>query len=1004
MASSALADDFPQPYDSQAAQGGPTSPAEALAGLRLPEGFRATVFAAEPDVRQPIAMTFDAKGRLWVAENYTYAESKIKFDKNLRDRILIFEDSNHDGRFDKRKVFWDGGIRLSSVEVGFGGVWATCSPYLLFLPDRDGDDVPDGEPVVVLDGWDDVVIHHCLVNGLQWGPDGWLYGRQGIQGTSHVGRPGTPDKDRVAVNGAIWRYHPTRDIFEVVCQGTTNPWGLDWDKHGQAFFINTVIGHLWHVVPGAHYQRMYGQDPGAANFYDLIPQTADHYHWDTREVWSDIRTLGVTATTDRSGGGHAHAGLMIYQGDNWPDDYRGDVFALNLHGHRMNRDHLERRSATYTATHRPDPIAWSDPWFRGITLLSGPDGGVFVADWSDIGECHEADGVYRSSGRIYKIVHGTPKAPEFTDLSALDDVELVKLQRHSNVWYARQSRRILQERAAAGRDLTQAREALRAIFEEADDVPLRLKALWCLYGIGAVEEPWLIGRLDDSSEYVRAWIVRLLVDSGTPSARAITAMEQRAAREESGLVLTFLASSLQRLPVARRWGIASAIAKHGAFAKDPVLPLMVWYGIEPAVIAAPERAAALANAPVFGSLPRFVARRLAQERDRPELVSPIVRRLAEDENDHVRLEWLSGLADVFRETRRAGAPAGWDEAARELAASDDASIRVLVRELSAVFGNAAAIEELQALAADTNGDVTTRQEALKTLARLRPDGLEALLRRLLAEPALAAEAVRALATYDDPATSRIILNSYPELSRDAREAALAGLAARQSSAEMLVKAVQAGRITRQDVPVFVVRQLRNWKEAPIRTLVEEIWGRERPVSIETRARIGQLRQALDNGRLTRADATRGRAIFEKTCAQCHKLFGEGGAVGPELTGAQRGDLGYLLENILDPNASLALDYRMSIFALSDGRVINGLVAEKGERTVTIQTPTERLVIPRDEITEERKSDSSLMPTGLLDSLDERQVADLFRYLQSPSQVPPSPESPNIKHGNGPPHR
>lgn len=997
MVSCASAGDFPTPYDSQDARGGPTAPGKALAGLKLPEGFHASLFAAEPDIRQPIAMTFDSRGRLWVAENYTYAESKIKFDTSLRDRILIFEDVDHDGRFDKRTVFWDRGLRLSSIEVGFGGVWATAPPNLLFLPDRDGDGVPDGEPIVLLDGWDDGAIHHCLVNGLRWGPDGWLYGRQGIQGTSHVGRPGTPDHERVAVSASIWRYHPTRKVFEVVCQGTTNPWGMDWDEHGQAFFINTVIGHLWHVVPGAHYQRMYGQDPGAANLYGLVPQTADHHHWDTREEWNVTAGKGLSGTTDRAGGGHAHAGLMIYQGDNWPADYRGDLFTLNLHGRRVNRDHLARRGATYTASHRPDPVSWSDPWFRGIELITGPDGGVFVADWSDTGECHEADGVHRSSGRIYKIVHGVPETPKIADVAVLSDAELVRLQRHPNVWYARQARRILQERAAAGRDLSEARAALMATFDGSEDVPLRLRALWCLYGIGALKEPWLIGRLDDPSEHIRSWAVRLLVDAGPPSDQGIDSLERRAAREESGLVLTFLASALQRLPADRRWTIAGAVARHPEFAGDPVLPLMVWYGIEPAVVADPGRAAALAGGPVFGPLPRCIARRLAQEGGRPELVAPVLRLLAEAGDAGLRRELLSGLADVFREVRRAKAPPGWASAARALAESDDARTRALVRELSAVFGDAAALEELRALAADTTADLSARREAIRTLARLRPPGLDALLRRLLTERDLAADAIRSLATYDDAGTSRMIVGLYGTLPAEARGAALAALASRQSSAEALLKAIQASRIPREDVPAFVVRQLRDWDDEPIPALVEAIWGRARPVSAEARQRIERLRATLTDKRLAGADASRGRAFFNKTCAQCHKLFGEGGAAGPELTGAQRGDLGYLLENILDPNATLAPAYRMSVFHLVDGRIINGLVAERGERTVTIQTPTERLVVPRDEIENERQSDSSLMPVGLLDNLDERQVADLIRYLQSPGQI----QTPDRAPGSGP---
>jgi putative membrane-bound dehydrogenase-like protein len=980
------ADDFPVPHDTQDPRGGPTPPGDALAGLKLPEGFRATLFAAEPDVRQPIAMAFDARGRLWVAENYTYAENRIGFDTRLRDRILILEDTDHDGRFDRRTVFWDRGMRLSSVEVGFGGVWAMCPPHLLHIPDRDGDDAPDGEPVVALDGWADGGIHHCLANGLRWGPDGWLYGRQGIQGTSRVGRPGTPGSRRVPLSGGIWRYHPTREVFDVVCQGTTNPWGLDWDEHGQAFFINTVIGHLWHVIPGAHYQRMYGQDPGASNLYGLIPQTADHTHWDTGEAWNAISAGRLTDGTDRAGGGHAHAGLLIYQGDDWPPEYRGDILALNLHGRRINRDRPARRGATYVATHRPDVISWSDPWFRGIDLISGPDGGVHVADWSDIGECHESDGVHRTSGRIYRITHGEPRAPEVRDVAALGDRELVDLQRHPNVWYARQARRVLQERAAGGGDMPEAREALREMFAASDGVSLRLRALWCLHAIGAAGEPWLIDRLDDPEEHVRTWAVLLLVDSGTPSDGAIAALERLSVREESGLVLTFLASAMQRLPVERRWNLAREIAGRGAFASDPVLPLMLWYGIEPAVITDPERAAALAGGSAHGILRRSIARRLAQEKDRPEVAGPVIRLLGGAEDAGLHRDILAGLADVHGDVRRADAPAGWEEASRALRERGDAPARALVRRLSAVFGDAGALEELRALAADESMDLADRRDAIRTLARIRPAGMDDLLRRLLAEPDLAAEAIRALAARDDAGTSRMLLDLYATLSPDAREAVLAALAARQSSATALVEAIRAGRILRLDVPAHVVRQLRYWDDDPIPAIVEELWGRTRPVREEARARIAALRSSLD-GLLPAADASRGRALFEKGCVQCHKLFGEGGASGPELTGSQRGDLGYLLENLIDPNATLAPAYRMSVLQLADGRAIHGLILERTEDALAIQTPTERISVPGDEIESETLSGTSLMPEGLLDALDEREIADLIRYLQAPAQVP-----------------
>ncbi|MCS5628268.1 MAG: cytochrome C, partial [Planctomycetes bacterium] len=343
---------------------------QALAKMKVPDGFRASLFAADPQVFQPIAGTFDARGRLWVAENNTYAERKANFDLRYRDRIVILEDVDGDGRCDRRKVFWEKGHCLTSIELGFGGVWALCAPKLYFIPDADGDDVPDGEAQVVLDGWNDKEVRHNFVNGLKWGPDGWLYGRHGIQGTSLVGVPGTSSDRREKLNCSIWRYHPVTRKFEVVCRGTTNSWGSDWDDYGELVFINTVIGHLWHVVPGAHFKRMYGED-FRPHLYELLDQTADHVHWAQGEPWHSAKK-SLSNGTSEAGGGHAHTGMMIYLGSNWPAEYRNDVFTVNFHGRRINRDHLERHGATYRGVHRKDMVESGDSWFRGVELLQGP--------------------------------------------------------------------------------------------------------------------------------------------------------------------------------------------------------------------------------------------------------------------------------------------------------------------------------------------------------------------------------------------------------------------------------------------------------------------------------------------------------------------------------------------------------------------------------------------------------------------------------------------------------
>ena len=605
--------DPPKPFNTQELTTPLLKPTAALAAISVPKGFHVQLAAAEPMVQQPIDMAWDARGRLWVAECYTYAERETNFEKKLKDRIIILEDTNHDGVFDKRKIFWDGASQLTSIEIGFGGVWAACAPEILFIPDRDGDDVPDGKPVPVLDGFENDKVRHNIVNGLKWGPDGWLYGRHGILAESKVGTPGTPKAKRAPINCGIWRYHPTRKKFEVVCHGTTNSWGHDWDEHGQLFFINTVIGHLWHVIPGARYQRMYGEHYDK-HLYELIQQTADHVHWDIgKEKWHDLKKTGMTTGTDKAGGGHAHTGMMIYLGDNWPVKYRGRLFTLNFHGLRMNQDTLHRKGAGYVGKHAPDFMRTKDKWFRGIELSYGPGGAVYVLDWSDIGECHDNDGIHRTSGRIYKITHGKTR-PYNLNLAKLSSPKLAKLQSSRNEWLVRQLRQLLQARAATGRkDIAEAREFLLNTYKLTTSTPTALRAMWALHVTGGLKEKWLLEQTHDPREHIRTWAIKLLNDSGAPSPAALKRFVNMAKTDTAGLVQLELASTLQRLPHADRWPLATALVSHKKFANDPVLPLMVWYGLNPAI---PKNRAETLKLIAKCKIPKvrqFIARRLAGE-------------------------------------------------------------------------------------------------------------------------------------------------------------------------------------------------------------------------------------------------------------------------------------------------------------------------------------------------------------------------------------------------------
>jgi hypothetical protein len=411
-----------------------------------------------------------------------------------------------------------------------------------------------------------------MFNALKWGPDGWLWGCNGIMSNSRVGKPGMPDASRVAINCGVWRYHPTRAVFEAVAHGTTNPWGLDFDDLGEAFITNCVIPHLFHVVPGAHFQRMYGEDL-APHRYALMETCADHIHW-AGGMWTDSRD--GKGKHGAAGGGHAHVGAMIYLGDNWPDSYRNGLYTCNIHGKRVNHDRLERQGSGYVAHHEPDFLMANDTWFRGLEMKYGPDGGVYLTDWYDTGECHEndADNAHRENGRIYKIVHGKPASVQ-VDLSKLDDEALARMQLHANEWYVRTARRLLQERAAAGHDLTLAHATLRQILARNTDVARQLRAVWALHATGGLDAKATLALCDHPSEHIRAWGVRLLCDGDTPDVAAMTKLAELARLDPSPKVRLSLASAVRRLPLAERWKIVQPLASHKEDATDRVLPLTI---------------------------------------------------------------------------------------------------------------------------------------------------------------------------------------------------------------------------------------------------------------------------------------------------------------------------------------------------------------------------------------------------------------------------------------------
>ena len=976
-------------YNSQAPGEHPPTPEESVRAFGLPEGFRATLFAGEPDINQPVSLAFDDRGRLWVAEFYTYAGRG--FDGDLRDRIVILEDTNGDGQHDQRTVFWAEGNRLTSVLPGTGGCWILNAGTLAWLPDENGDDRPDGPPRVALDGFDQNQVGHNIVNGLMWGPDGWLYGRHGIQATSLVGHPDDPPSRRTAMNCSIWRYHPQQQRFEVVTAGTTNPWGLDYNAQGEFFFTNNVIGHAWHAIPGARFKRMYGADFNP-HYYELIDQHADHYHWDNTASWQDSRE--DNGVHGKLGGGHSHCGGMIYLGDNWPTAYRNTLFMCNTHGRRVNQDIPVRKGSGYVLQHGQDMIFANQPWFRGVSLIYGHDGGVYLSDWTDLGECHDNDGVHRTSGRIYKITHGQPERVFRENLQQATSEELAHLHGHENEWFVRHARRILRDRHVAGADLSAASDVLEQQFQTQADLTRKLRALWTLHALDRFPQARQLELLRHENEHLRVWGVRLLMDGPEVDVAAAAGLIQQAAGEPSAFVRLYLASALGKLAAPARWELAEILCSHAGDADDHNIPLMIWYGLEPVTVADPARAAGLMSRTKIPLLARFLARRLMHENESDPRVGPLlVEALRQREATAFRQVVLRGMTEATRGWRKTSAPPQWSTLAATLLASGDKPISDMTRELSVVFGDGRALDQLKQLVQDGNATPIDRSNALRLLMASRPEGTLDLLRKMLNDRVLEEVAAEGLAAFEDEQVPQLLLNRYRVMKPSARQAALGTLCSRPSYARALLRAVREGHLPAAEISPSQARQIASFAEPELLALLEETWGTLQTTDAEKQARQASLKLRLTPEFLEHADLHNGRLLYDRTCSACHRLFDSGKEIGPNLTGSNRDNLDYLLENMLAPSAIVPRQYRISTVVLTSGRVLNGLIVSQTERSLTLQTEKELLNLDQDDVELIKPSNLSLMPEGQLDKMSNEEIRDLIGYLQSSRQVAPITASP-----------
>ncbi|MGK0188721.1 MAG: putative membrane-bound dehydrogenase-like protein [Verrucomicrobiales bacterium] len=946
----------------------------SLWGIAQQEGRRAEFLtpekANEPMITQPMAFCWDDRGRMWIAENRDYEDRGKGFSNFGDSRILILEDTDHDGVADSRKVFLEGIPFPAGIAVGMDGLWLGAPPNLLFVPDRNNDDKADMEDIEVrLTGWG-IRDRHETLNSFHWGPDGWLYGLQGYATPSKVGKPAGkgrifrhkdpfPDKieladDGVDINGGVWRYHPTKERFEVVAHGFSNPWGIDYDSKGQLFISACVIPHLWHVVQGGIFHRQGGK----------------HYN---PYAYSDIRT--IVDHRHRS----AHGGLRIYQSDAFPDSQQGKMFMANIHEHAVLTDYVTPAGSGFVASHGDEFLLANNAQWIGFSVEVGPEGAVYVLDWHD-GDICGMDTLNKDTGRVFRITPEKSLATDwdgrFADIAAMSDAKLVDLQTSKSNWHARRARTVLQNRASKNQLAADTHAALREMFWTSSSGDHRLRAMWALHVTAGLNDGDLLVSLNDDDPHVRAWAVQFLCEDMNPSSVAIEKFEAMARSEASPVVRLYLASALQRMSPAARWSIAEGLVAHAQDADDHNIPHMIWFGIEPVVPQDPIRALQLASVCEIPMISQYIARRLVDA----DALEPLVAALGRLSQAQEGL--LRGMRDGLEGRSETKAPDNWDAIYDRLQGANNSGRMAL--ELAQKFGDTSAAESMLKTLDDKGAKLNQRQQALRQLASQRRPEVADRLIALLGENAMRTEAIRAMAAYEDDRFSRVLLNSYGKFDSADKLEAVQALASRAKSGWELTKAIKSGAVPKTDVPAYVARQLRR----VVGNGFVEVWGPIDAVNADKEAAYKKYRELLSDANIAKAKSANGRAIFERTCVACHKLYDKGGAIGPELTGSNRANLDYILTNIIEPSAEIPEGYRMVMITTRDGRTYAGNVASESDRQLTLRVvgQDDPVALSKADIQSRDVAPVSMMPEGLLGTLTDQEVTDLVAYLRTTKQV------------------
>lgn len=955
----------------------PLSPKESLKKFEIFEDLQVDQLLTEPLVKQPVFLNFDERGRMWVVQYLQYPHPaglkmtsrdnywRAVYDKipppppnhiRGRDKITIHEDSDGDGLYDRHKTFIDGLNIATSLAHGRGGVWVLNPPYLLFYPDENRDDIPDGDPVVHLSGFG-LEDTHSVVNSLRWGPDGWLYAAQGSTVTAKVRRPDFDEKEIYSMGQNIWRYHPETRRYEVFSEGGGNAFGVEIDSQGRIFSgHNGGDTRGFHYVQGGYLRKGFSKhgplsNPYAFGYFNAMPHNK------------------VPRFTHN---------FIVYEGSGLPSKYLNKIMGIEPIQGRVVLSDRTLIGSSFKTQDTGHPIKTSDRWFRPVDIKAGPDGGVYICDWYDdqVNHYRNHEGrIDTKNGRIYRLRAKEGSHIEMFDLAKFSNRKLVELLRSKDKWHRQTALRLLGDRKDAS-----ILPYLKKIISE-ENGQVALEALWAVNLCGGFNSKYALETLSHTNPYVRLWTIRLLGDEKVMPEETARMLSKLARSEPNVEVRGQLAATAKRLSNDQALPIIYSLMWHDYDAEDIYQPLMVWWALESKVDAHSVEILRLFEDKVLWGkslvqqhLLNRLIRRFAKSGTRQDLLySAQLFELAPDADASKIL--MNGFEQAYKGRSMAALP---ERLMAAMARHGGGSVALGLRR-----GEVKAVEEALRVIADVKAEKLIRLQYTEILGEApNPKAIPVLLKILKSEPGsdLKRAALGALKPYSKPQIATEILNVYASLPIEVRQVAGTLLAGRLTFSRVLLQSVEDGVISSVLVPPEVVSLMRSHNDAKVSLLVNKHFASLETDSAKLEEEIKQLSILIKD---KPGDPYSGKKLFSTSCGSCHRLFEQGGYIGPDLSAYQRDDIDNMLLSIVNPSAEIREGYENFLLTTEDGRTVLGFLVEQDSQTVVLRgLDGQDVTVERNEIKTMKAQGVSLMPSGLLSSYSNDQIRDLLAYLRS----------------------